>query len=200
MMNNHNRFESPHGLVVEIVPARLHRVRTERVGGPCEPPMLMMCRVPVALMSGAQSRVEVNVASIVGDGHEVVFLLMRGGGAAAALVFDLVGESAQTALHIAQARGRLDIAMTDGQSTKVVRCTVVEPMRAALARSADRSAVGPEEMAICVRRFLEWLGTAEALDELGVRLDTSSDQPHVVLSLFVEPSAAQRLAGAADLQ
>ncbi|NWG76682.1 MAG: hypothetical protein HXY24_19105 [Rubrivivax sp.] len=154
--------------------------------------------MPAALMTGARSGVEVNFTSVVTDAHEVVFLLMKAGGAAAALVFDLVGEHAQTALRLALARGRLDIGITDGRTTAVVRCAA-GPVADVVARSAWRSAVGPDEMAVCVRRFLEWLDTPQALEELGVRLDAPSEQPRVVLSLFVEESSAQRFAGATDL-
>ena len=193
------RFVTSSGLAVDIVPATLHRLGSDRANCRCEPPALMRCRVPATLMTGARSGVEVNFTSVVTDAHEVVFLLMKAGGAAAALVFDLVGEHAQTALRLALARGCLDIGITDDRATEVVRCAAVGAIADLVARSARRSAAGPDGMAVCMRRFLDWLDTPEALEELGVRLDASSQEPRVVLSLFVEESTAQRFVGANEL-
>jgi hypothetical protein len=144
------------------------------------------------MLANAPSHLEVNLSSVVVGEQELAFFLMRGGGTAAALVFDIVGEFAQTMMHLALARGHLDIAVTDGHAKRLLRFDAADPLREALARSASRRVAGVDEMAVCLRQFLEWLDSDEAREELRLQLDTTAAAPNVVLSLYIEESAQER--------
>lgn len=126
--------------------------------------------------------------------------LVRGGGAAAVLALDVVGKSAQTWLHLGGACGHLDFVMTDGDSHRRARSDVTDEMRAALARSACRRPPDADELAKCLRAVFDRLDTDEALVELGLRAVGPHGEPLVVISLYVEPSSAERHARVSPCQ
>lgn len=188
-----NRFEGRSGLVVEIVSSTLTAVCADSVGRTPQRPPLLVCRVPRALMASAEQRVETMFATVVCDDVEVAFLLLRGGGALAAVAFDITGEHAQAWMHVGTARGRLYLAMSDGHSTKAVRIDVLPEMRDALSRSVRRRPANAEYMAAALTTVCEWLDGAELVRQhSGVGAEISE----AVLSMYVELSVAERHAAA----
>ncbi|WP_162910124.1 hypothetical protein [Azohydromonas sediminis] len=189
---NRTTLRARHGFDIEIVPAQLRQGPAGQAHPRGAAALLPACQVPRALMRDARRHVQVNCSSLVSREHELGLLLVRGGGAAAVLAFDVVGEYAQTWLHLGVACGHLDVVMTDGDSHRRVRTDVTDEMRAALARSACRRPADADGVATCLRAFLDWLDTDEALEELGLRPEGPHGEPLVVISLYVEPSSAER--------
>lgn len=189
---NRTTFRSRHGFDIEVARAHLCQGPTGQAHPHGTAALLPACQVPRALMRDGRRHVQVNCSSLVSREHELGLLLVRGGGAAAVLAFDVVGEYAQTWLHLAGACGHLDFVLTDGDSHRRARTEVTDEMRAALARSACRRPAGADEVATCLRAVLDWLDTDEALEELGLRPEGPHGEPLVVISLYVEPSSAER--------
>ncbi|NWG73491.1 MAG: hypothetical protein HXY24_02605 [Rubrivivax sp.] len=117
-------------------------------------------------------------------------LLLRSGGELAVLVFDVTGSDAQCWLQLGRARGRLELAMSDGTTTKVVRCDLGQDVGSALARSTHRRMAEPTDFAVAIRSLIAWLGTPDSLAVLG--FDPRAGSSPVVVNLYAEPWVAQR--------
>lgn len=181
-----------HGFGIEVVRAPLCQGPAGQVRPRGAAVWMPACQQPRARMRSARRHVQANFWSIASREHELGLPLVRGGGAAALLAFDVVGESAQTWLHLGGACRHLDFVMTDGDSHRRARTSVTDEMREALARSACRRPPDADELAKCLRAVFDRLDTDEALVELGLRAVGPHGERLGVISLYVEPPNGDR--------
>jgi hypothetical protein len=157
-----------------------------------------MGSVPAVLVREAATHAHSMFSSVVNDDYEVCMMLVKAGGALAALALDICGPDAQAWLHVGRARGCLEWLMSDGATARTVRHAVGSDISAALARSKHRRTANPAEFAAAITCFGAWLGGAESREALG--LDLRAGMSPVIVSAYAEPTSAERYCAALQAQ
>jgi hypothetical protein len=174
------------GVSVAVMPARLYPTGNEGSGA-----TLMGCTVPAALMRGAEAQgVQMKAIGVVHNDSELCLLMLKAEGALAVLAVDACGPDALAWLSLARARGRLEVVIVQGGRIATARTPITQDIHAVLARCGQRRQASLAELGSALASFTAWLGTAESQAVLG--LDLRAGQVPVVVSVYLEPSTAQR--------
>jgi hypothetical protein len=174
------------GVSVVVVPARLYPTGNEGSGA-----ALMGCTVPAALMRGAEAEgVQMRAIGVVHNDSELCLLLLKAAGALAVLAVDACGPDALAWLSLARARGRLEVVIVQGDRIATARTHITQDIDAVLARCGQRRPASHADMGSALASFTAWLGTEESQAVLG--LDLRAGHSPVVVSVYLEPSTAQR--------